>query len=185
MYELDLAAMIQLLQEFRQNVTLQTELRNINGMKGSFPVQIELFEGNLVACWIKSSTNQILYTNNEALQLLQSMGKLTWILNVHKGMSSSSSVFQEPQSRPIQPMLALPAPSRVLASPVKRIPIPRRTIQVSQGQINTWPRRHRMIYVLIDGKKNVQQIATILSLPNHIVERVLTDFQSIRIITWD
>ena len=185
MYELDLAAMIQLLQEFRQNVTLQTELRNINGIKGSFLVQVELLEGNLVACLIKSSSNQILYTNNDALRLLQSLGKLTWTLNVHKSTASSSLVSQESQSRPIQPILALPAPSHAPTSPIRRIPIPRRTIQVPQGQINTWPRRHRMVYVLIDGKKNVQQIATMLSLPNNIVERALKDFQSIGIIAWD
>ncbi len=165
MYKLDIAALLQMLQEFQQNAILHTEIESIPNTRGRFQVQVSLFEGKVSSCFIKDHSGQILLANNNALDWLQRQGTLNWTLTL-----------QQPATPAQNAPLLQPSVPRIF------IPIPRRLAQVTQEQISLWPRKHRAVFVLVDGRKNTEQIAGLLSLPVKEVEKVLRDLQSTRFI---
>jgi len=55
-------------------------------------------------------------------------------------------------------------------------------VQAEQGVISSWPRKHRQIFALVDGKRSVGQIAAMLKLPPAIVEAIVDDLQSLGVI---
>ena len=171
MYKLDLAAMVQILQEFRQNGMLQTEIRNVRGLKGSLQAQLNLADGEILSCTIQDSNGHILYTNHDALSLLADLGPLDWILTLKQTLPPVSITNTYP-SVPPSPPITYPR-------------IPRRAIHLNQAQMNSWPRKHRMVYVLVDGQKTVDNLALMLSLTPSAVEEVLHELQSINVILWD
>jgi len=59
---------------------------------------------------------------------------------------------------------------------------PQRIVQAEQSVINSWPRKHRQIFALVDGKRSVRHIATILKLSPADVEVVVNDLQSLGVI---
>ena len=170
MYKLDLAALLQMLQEFQQNAILHTEIESIPNARGRFQVQVSLFEGKVSSCLIRDRSGNTLLANSDALDWLQRLGTLNWTLTLQ-------------QSGP-----AAPAQNSPLLSPsVPRpsIPIPRRIAHVTQEQMSQWSRKHRAVFVLVDGRKSVEQIAGLLSLPVKEVEKVLRDLQSTRFVALD
>lgn len=76
------------------------------------------------------------------------------------------------QNSTFQPQV--PAPLKTL--------VPHRLMNLSQEEINRWPLRHRQVFVLIDGQRSRERIATILVLPLSVVSNVLQELQSLRII---
>ena len=154
-----------MLQEFQQNAILQTEIQSVPDGRGRFYVYLSLFEGKISSCSIKDGNGQTLLAGNNALQWLQRMGTLNWTLTLQ----------QTPTPTPTQtnPLLPVPAP---------RIFVPRRIVYVAQEQMRTWPRKHRTLFVLIDGKKSVEQLAGLLSLSVKEVEQVLSDLQANKLI---
>lgn len=173
MYKLDLAAMVQILHEFRQNGILQTEIRNVRGLKGPLQVQLDLADGEIISCMIQDSHGQILYTNNDALSLLADLGPLDWTLTLKQSIPQVSITDTYLSVPPLHP------------PPITRPRIPRRAIHLNQAQMNSWPRKHRMVYVLVDGQKTIENIALMLSLTPDAVEEVLHELQSIHVIHWD
>ncbi len=166
MYKLDVVALLQMLQEFQQDATLQTEIQSVPGAKGRFHVHLSLSEGKVASCFIKDSKGQIVLIGDNALQWLQRLGTLNWTLTLQQANTPTSA-----QNAP-----SLPEPS------APRIFIPRRIAQIAQEQMSRWPRKHRTVFVMIDGRKSVEHIAGLLSLPIKEVEGVLYDLQSNKFI---
>ncbi len=166
MYKLDVAALLQMLQEFQQNATLQTEIQSVPAGRGRFYVHLSIFEGKVASCSIKDGDGQVLLANNNALQWLQRLGTLHWTLTLQQ-----TSTPTPVQTKPSLPQV--PAP---------RVFVPRRIAPIAHEQMSTWPRKHRTIFVLIDGKKSVEQLASLLSLQVKDVEQVLSDLQARKFI---
>jgi hypothetical protein len=55
-------------------------------------------------------------------------------------------------------------------------------VQAEQGVISSWPRKHRQIFALVDGKRSVGQIAAMLKQPPAVVEVIVDDLQSLGVI---
>lgn len=164
MYTISLEDMIQTLQTFQQSGRLQTELIDVPGLKGRFLAELTVVTGKITACVITNSSGQPVLFNNEALLLLHSLGSMNWVLDLqaeNAPITSSHKIQSPPKPRPL---------------------IPRRIMQPTAGQINAWPRRHRAVFALIDGQRNIEQIAAILSMPRSSIQSILNDLQSIRII---
>lgn len=166
MYKLDLAAMLQMLQEFRQNAVLQTEISSVPGAKGRFQVQLDMFDGKITSCSIRSGDGQVLLAGDDAFTWLQDLGALNWTVTLRQ-ISTSALTQSSPALTP---------------SPVLRSPIPRRSVYVGQEQMRLWPRKYRVVFVLIDGRKSVEQIAGLLSLSIREVEEVVYELQANRLI---
>ena len=52
-------------------------------------------------------------------------------------------------------------------------------MDVNLAEINTWPRKYRQVYVLIDGTHSVDKIAAMLSTTPQTVEDILQEMQAI------
>ena len=175
MYKFDLTTMLQILSRLRQNGILRTELQDTRNVAEKFVAQLDIVEGKAISCYIKNGNGQIIFSDHEALRVLYGLGPLEWILLPRQDMIIS---VPRPQLPPQIPLLALPPPASARSS------VPRRTVLVEQRQMISWPRRHRMVYVLIDGKKSIDRIAEILSLPINVVEDIIRDLQSIDVAIW-
>ena len=161
MYKLDVVALLQMLQEFQQNATLQTEIQSVPGAKGRFQVHLYLFQGKVASSFIIDSNGKTVLFGDSALQWLRRQGTLNWTLTLQQ----TATLY------PVQNAPSLPASS------APHVFIPRRIAQVTQEQMSQWPRKYRTVFVLIDGRKSAEQIAGLLSLSTSEVERVLYDLQ--------
>ncbi len=167
MYTISLADIMQTLQIFRQSGRLQTELPDVRGLKGQFQAELIIAAGKIISCSITNRSGQIIIGNDEAVLLLYNLGELNWTLTL------------QAETAPTNP----PNIQNTASLPRLRPLIPRRIALPRQGQVNTWPRKHRAVFALIDGQKNIEQIAAVLSLSRKNVEEILRDLQSIQVIT--
>lgn len=79
-------------------------------------------------------------------------------------------------------------PPRHIAPPAGLLPSaslikpPQRIVQAEQGVISSWPRKHRQIFALADGKRSIEKIAAMLKQPPSVVEEIVNDLQSLGVI---
>jgi hypothetical protein len=174
-YKFDLTTTLQILSRLRQNAILRTELQDTRNLTEKFVAQLDIIEGKAVSCYIKNRHGQIIFSDLEALRILYGLGPLEWSLAPRQDVTIA---IPKPLLLPKPALLALPPPAST------RSPVPRRIVLVDQEQMISWPRRHRMVYVLIDGQKSIDRIAAMLSLPVNVVEDIIRDLQSIDVATW-
>lgn len=159
MYTLDFETIKQVMQEHQKTGLLSAEMpAGLAGLREPCRIEINILAGNIVSCAIVGDSGRFL-TGNEAAQELARLGRIRW-------------TFTPQQRASTQPVPAI-------AKPVKVSPFPRRTLQVEQWQIQSWPRLHRTVFALADGTKPVTKIAEMLSAPPDLIERALRDLQSI------
>lgn len=227
MYTLDLQTILQLLQEFKQRGTLQTQIPNgVSGVKERCLVWIEFVNGEIASCTIQTQSGRPVLSGQKALNTLYGLGALDWELITLKNdapllypqqmspapispsnMPSMQPYPPQPQPQPQQPYLPTqpyfpqqPGPttgpfypttgpfSQQQYTPVPQqgnsgSPIPRWAVYVDKQEINRWPRKYRRIFSLVDGEKNVYQIATMLGLPStREVLEVLRELRSMGMI---
>lgn len=57
--------------------------------------------------------------------------------------------------------------------------VPKRTTQVEKRMMNTWSRKKRQVFALVDRSRTSEHIATMLQQSSGVVEKVLADLQAI------
>jgi|GEM_PF-1048027 hypothetical protein len=213
-YTIDLAAILQLLRDFRRSGMLRAEVSaGLARLKKPCVVILELQHGEVVSCHVKDTKGQTLLSGQEAFRAVDAAGTLTWIFDAHEGQNATgrqtgvlnwpggtsrnnSGWLQTPPAlpvppRPSNPVLPVPPRSSNPTLPVPQHPanpapyslIPRRLLELHPARISGWPRRHWQVYLLVDGTRCVEQIATMLSQPPQIVEQVLREIQATGAIT--
>jgi hypothetical protein len=174
-YTIDLATILQLLHEFRRNGILQAELPSgVIGFKEPCQALIELAEGEVVSCYIKSANGRTILASEDGLSVLSDLGTLNWLFTPRQELPAPGSRDSSMSIPVVRPMTSVPSPV-----------IPRRIVHVGQEDLNAWPRKYRRVFVLIDGERSAEKIAAILSLPPGGVEEVLEvlrRLQSMRMI---
>src|SRR5205085_9605331 len=160
----------------------------------------------VVACHVHSQVDgRRLVSDGEAMRWLASWGQreLVWSLEVftlHQTTPHPVPAGLLPSPRRVAPpqqvsqAADLPPPARYGSSPrhsaqpaglfpqASQVTPPQRSVQAEQGVISSWPRKHRQIFALVDGKRSVGQIATMLKLPPSVVEAIVNDLQSLGVI---
>lgn len=166
MYTLDIETMRQIMQAHKKTGHLHADLPSgVPKLREPCHVEIALEAGNIVSCSIASSRG-LLLTGDKAYQELTRLGRLHWTFVL--------------QSLPVtQPGLATHAVEK------KAISRPRRIVVVEPWQMRLWQRMHKLVYGLADGKRNVTEIAALLSTTPEAIEEVLRDLQSIRVIAME
>lgn len=166
MYTLDFETIKQVMQEHQKTGLLSAEVpAGLAGLREPCRVEINILAGNIVSCAIVGDSGSFI-TGNEATQELARLGRIRW-------------TFTPQQRANTQPVPAIAKPMPAVTKPVKVSQFPRRTLQVEQWQIQSWPRLHRTVFALADGTKPVTKIAEMLSTPPDLIERALRDLQSI------
>jgi len=162
-----------------------------------------LAEGHVAACQVLSLVDgRRLLSDEEALRWLTGWGQreLAWSLEVftqHKTAPRPAPADPLPPPRHVAPAQRvsqpadLPTPARYGSPPhhvaqpegllqlARQNTPPQRIVQAEQSVISSWPRKHRQVFALVDGKRSVKHIATILKLSPAVVEGVVNDLQSL------
>jgi hypothetical protein len=143
--------------EFHADVPSRAALR------GGGRVILLVQNGNVVSCFIFNKNGQKLYHDNEAQRLLLTFGTLDWKL-----VSSTATKAVDPVTPP--PVQR--------AKPAERNGhfLPQR-LMVSGTQLHAWPTLERSVYLLADGTRSIEQIATLLSRPIMTIEQVIHNFE--------
>ena len=143
----------------------------------------------MTLCHAKDAKGQTLLSGQEAFRAISAAGKLNWIFDAVleqelPGGQQSKQEFpgQAAPTSHLNPGFRQTSPSLPVPQwPVKfsqRSLVPQRLIALGYADINGWPRRHRQVYVLIDGVRSVEKIAAMLSQPSQLIEEVLREIQA-------
>jgi len=152
---------------YQQTGLLTAEvLSGVMGLRGPCRIELVLKGGRIVLCTLIGTDGGWL-TGKDAEQALIQLGRLRWTFTAQSEAELTSPDPQIPVS---------------VTNP--KFFIPQRLVQVEQGQMRNWPRTHRLVFALVDGTKNVTKIAEILSISSDIVEKTLSDLQSIGVIAF-
>ncbi len=147
MYHLDLKTVLQLLKEFGRDGVLHADLPpQVLSRQERYRGQLTLTAGKVSTCMIIDESGRTLLSNDEAFNFLNRLGTLNWIWT------------------PQQISAPLVSTNAVGSS---HSPIPKRNGQASQEELNMWPRMYRRVYVLIDGERNVEKIASMVGFSFH------------------
>ena len=196
----------------RQNGVVHVELPKAKRIEMGEPWRARLYlvEGRVVACQVHSQVDgRRLLSDHAAVRWLAQWGQreLAWSLEVFTlGQIEPHPVLRPapvgllPPARPFAPPQGVwqPAnlpPSARYGSPPHHIaqpagPLsssslvipPQRIVQAEPGVISSWPRKHRQVFALVDGKRSVEQIVAMLKLPPAVVEEIVNDLQSLGVI---
>ena len=204
----DFASLLWILKMSRQNGVVYVELPKAQRAEKGEPwrARLHLVEGHVVACHVHSQVDgRRLLSDDGAMRWLARWGQreLAWSLEVfalHQTTSHPAPAGLLPPPRSVAPPQRasqpadLPPPARYgspprhsaqsagLLPPAGLVTPPQRSLQAEQGVISAWPRKHRHIFALVDGKRSVGQIAAMLKLPPAVVEAIVNDLQSLGVI---
>lgn len=163
MYAADLTALLKILQEIQANVVLSTA-----GMGPGEPwyAQLVLVKGHVTHCCVYSRMNgRCLLADGEALGWLAMLGDLIW----------------KPQISTRQLPALLPPPAAVRAQQQGQ-EVPRRLETTEPLGMQSWSRKQRQVFALVDGRRSTQRIAAILCQPPEVVAALLNDLRSMGVI---
>ncbi|SRR5579884_556677 len=157
-YPLSLTLLLEVLQAMSGTHVLSAELPPQRGISREVCVAIvTLRDGKLIECQIKNSKGAPLLQQEAAFQTLAALGEVNWSL-----LSSSIVPSSLPKSR------RLPD-NRSSARQEKRIPV-RHLSGVIPPSLS---HREKQVLSLIDGKRDVQQIADLLHLSLDHIQTIL------------
>lgn len=184
MYTKDLASLLQLLKVSGQSSVLRVEPATDG--TGAWYARIALVEGEVTSCQVQRGENgEILLSGPPALQWLTSLGGLFWKLEE----AGTSSLPFSPSAPPVAHDMQRREPEMLRSSdalyrssqpgPARRLTgTPRRTARGKREAVNSsWSRDHRLVFALVDGRRTLEEIASLLHKPPGIVMNVLYDFQ--------
>jgi hypothetical protein len=131
-----------------------------SGSGEPWQAQLTVIEGK-VTCQVWSSIDKrVLHTNDRAIRWLATLPRLSWSLEPIVPPMASTRALQGSQATQVQQ-------------------VPQRTTHVEKSVLNTWSRKQRQVFALVDGSRTSEHIATMLQQPPLVVEKVLDDLQAI------
>jgi hypothetical protein len=165
MYMLDFETMQQVMQAHQMTGSLTAEAATgVIGFHEPCRIGISIKEGMMISAAIIGHNSGRSLTGKDVLNALSRLGRVRWD-------------FVAQPTKTTQP---LPPEAFV---PVEKIFIPQRIVMLDQRQMQSWPRLHRVIFSMADGSKSTQKIAFLLSASQPTVDKVLSELQSIGIIS--
>ncbi len=158
LYHADLTTALQSLAQ--QSGELQADLKDVVGMAENCRAHLLLVKGQVTSCSIESKSGVVL-SGDAALRTLYLLGTFEWVFTP----IPQKAVPSTPQ------LLAPRIESRTAILPTS---IPVRVRTVNQREFSSWSRLQRSVYNLVDGKKSIEDITRMLSLPQERVIEVLS-----------
>ena len=161
----DLTALLQMLQGTQKNWVAHIALPEAVAIGSGEPWQAQLtvIEGKVTCQVWRNVDKRVLLTNDRAIRWLATLPRLSWSL--------------EPINPPRVSTRALQGSQATLVHQV-----PKRITHVEKRMMNTWSRKQRQVFALVDGSRTSEHIATMLQQPIEMVEKVLDDLQAIGVI---
>jgi|SRR5712692_560829 len=148
-YHINLETILRVLS--RHSGELRALVKRVPGTKEEGLARVMLDKGKIVSCSIESRI-ETLYSEDDALRLLQAIGELDWIF---------IPSIPQPSSLSVAPQVLSPSTEPILEIFLTAFPV--RLRLVGPQELASWPRLHRSVYNLVDGRKTVEAIAQVLS----------------------
>jgi hypothetical protein len=171
MYHLDLPTIIQLLKGFRRSGMLQTELpKGIVNSRETCWIQFNFVQGEITDSHIITKSGEVTITNAKVLHQVKELGPREWNFTASTKIPDNSSLST-----------TTPRPPR----PAPLTLVPCRKAKIEQYSLNTLTRQQRRVLALVDSKRNVGQIATLLFSSSNIqsgAQEVLTLLQELEVL---
>jgi hypothetical protein len=181
-FDLDLAT---ILQNFRQNGELHGDLPAKKlGNKAPWKALLGVVEGTVISCQILDNRGAVVNSGELALEALYKLGPLNWEVIPEPPEGTGKLPAFKPTRKsgalPASPTGTAPLPNPAPA----QAPTPYRLMDITLKQMNQtqWPRDYRLVYILVDGTRTNEKIASMLAMPVSDVEQILRELQSMRII---
>lgn len=163
MFTSDLIAVLWTLQETRANCIISTE-GTASGV--SWQAQLTLSEGRVTFCQVRNSAEgQVLLTDSTAVRWLARQGTLSW------------------EQMDARHLLSSPRSSQ--ADPFYPHAVPQRLTVLEQGGMNSWSRKQRQVFGLVDGKRSLERIALMLRQPLSVIREIMHDLHAKGVIAVD
>ena len=175
-YQLPLVALLERMHSAQASLSLRAILPPsvpvANLSEGQETIaELSFEQGKITHCRIyNSASGHVLMQQSEALHALHDIGVLLW--QVHPQ--------QDAHMAETTPLPALAA-SNNTEVPVR---VPSQAVPVEQVPLATLPLRVRHIFLLSNGQRTPQDIARMLHLPLHEVERVIQILHKHHLTTW-
>ncbi len=175
-YILDLETLLTILQEVDQNGSLSTTLPSgIATIKERCQARIDLQDGKIAFCQIDGQNGEVFARGSQALQLLSRLSPQEWQLieaQQPKAASTANKAQLSAQNQRFLYTFTL---------------VPRRTVGIEPHTLNRLPLRHRQVFNLIDGMRNVERITEILFSSTDIealqqVGEILQELEAMKVI---
>ncbi len=182
MYTLDLVTILRLLHEFRKSGILRAELATgVAQFKQPCVVIIELLAGEMLVCQVKEARGQNLLVGQDAYDTVAGLGKINWTFTI---LAEEELPSRRQTGKLGSGSLPAVTPQRGTDNLFLSLRVPRRLVDLNNAGINPLPRRYRQVYILIDGIRNRDKIAAMLSQPAQLVEEVLREMETAGIIAF-
>lgn len=159
-------------QRYRRSGILQARIRHVPGVRGECNAYLFLANGHIASCYVEDKQGQRFSISPELLcRIDDEKGPFEW-------------TFQPYRAQPAAAQEQQPASASATAGPTAQPPpqfsgalIPRVFATLYWGQLSTWsPLQKQMLYDvlnLIDGRRTIQEIKSIVNLPPEVVDGVL------------
>lgn len=154
-YPLDLATILYVLQG--QSGRLHAVLEAVPGIREPCQATITLIDGKVASCFLETRRGALAGQGERALNLLIGLGTVEWLWE-----PGSITLLPPPTRTPTGPL----SPTGALS------PIPRRREPLRQDMLGACSRLQRRVLGLVDGRRTVHEIATLLAVPPTEFERL-------------
>lgn len=159
-YTLSLQQVLGLLREFQSSGILRANLSHgILREKGECVALLQLSSGIVISCMIQKMDGQMVLSSAEALNALMHIGQQDWTFNLQAQTSTA----------PVKVNTALSVPANT----------PKRVDVVVQRVFSHLERKQRRVLLMIDGQRNIDEIATLLWQTYEETEALIRQLRSI------
>ncbi len=172
-----LSTTLQLLEQYHQNGTLQTEMSNFPGIRGFCRVSIHIVTGKIVSCTLEKRNGQIQSVGISTITRLDEQnGPFEWQFYPQQQQQESTVPSSLPQTQQYLPQ-SRRAPTYA---------VPRVVARLNLDWLTTWsPHQKRTlyrVYSLIDGRRTVEDIEMTVAFPARVVQESLVILIAMRVI---
>ncbi len=171
-YYLDLQTLLEYLQG--QPALLSTEV-NVPGLRGVCRGYLFLKDGAIIACMIQAPNGALVREGEVAYRLIQGNGE--WQVRIDPEIERTFWSMKQQGGEAHQEIA--PSPAAIASAPRPRRPLdPALLNQCSSKQRMIL----RMVFMLVNGQRTVEQIKAQLHLPAEVVEEALMSLRSMGVI---
>ena len=190
MYYLDFATIIQLLKEFRRSGVLQATLpAGVGNTQEKCLMQLELLHGEINDCLLILDSGRIIVADEKVLRQVKGVGPLEWTFSpLREAYTSPLSEADNVLSSTPLSVPDVPSPTSMQPYSFIILLVPYRLATVDQSILNRLTRQQRRVLALVDGRRNINQIVTLLFSAANMeggaqeVFAVLKDLENLKVV---
>lgn len=175
MFSVDYATLRQIIQQFMYTGVFRAYVAETRLLSEEGNIELQAKEGSIIACRFVTRRGQVYQWDRWEVELPR-FGVLNWDLT-----PGATLAPQKTTPAPRQPVQS--SPDTLFAQ--QHGPAPYHTVSLSSSQIANWPMLYRQVYVLIDGRRKVSDIALMLHRSQQEITQVIEELRRRHLIAFE